>query len=101
MENSPYLYVKLKIKVMSSILNSAKQHLIETAVSLYLDRRSEIDFEEYPDHFKDLGFIISDIDKIETFSELITELEKGKFEVLGFFTSDVDMIENFIDNIRE
>lgn len=81
-----------------SLLSNAKQSLIEHAVQLYLDRRSELDFEDYKDHFSDLGDIIASIDKIDLFSNLIKALENGEFEVLGYFPSDEDMLEEFLNS---
>lgn len=82
-----------------SVLSTAKQLLIERAVKVYLDRRNEIDFEEYPSHFKTLGEIISQIDSHITFSSLIHYLEIGGFEVLGLFPSDNDLLEGFLQEL--
>lgn len=82
-----------------SALSKAKQYLIDKATFLYLDRRSELPFDEYEMHFKDLGSIICAIDQINTFSEVISDLETGKFQVIGYFPSDEDMIEDFLNSI--
>lgn len=83
---------------MSALLK-AKQYLIDQATHLYLERRSELPYEEYEMHFKELGIIIRYIDMINTFSEVISDLETGKFEVIGYFPSDKDMIEDFLNSI--
>ena len=84
---------------MKSALDLAKQDLVQRAVEMYTDRRSEIDFVDYPDHFSNLGSIVSDIDQIESFPEVIKQLEEGKFEVLGLFPSDEDMMTHFLKGI--
>lgn len=84
---------------MKNLLANAKQDLVQRAVEMYTDRRSEIDFFEYPDHFSNLGSIISDIDLIKSFPELVKQLEEGKFEVLGLFPSDEDMMTDFLKGV--
>lgn len=81
-----------------SALIKAKMYLTGQATDLYLERRYDIDFEDYEEHFKNLGAVIRDIDMINTFSELISSLETGKFEVLGYFSSDEDMIDDFLNS---
>jgi len=84
---------------MDYLLLKAKDDLVERAMQVYLDRRSEIEFVEYADHFKDLGSVIASIDELKSLSELTSALEKGKFEVLGLFPSDEDMFEEFFRGI--
>lgn len=79
-------------------LSRAKKYLVDQATHLYLERRSELPYEEYEMHFKELGIIIRFIDMTNTFSELISNLETGKFEVIGYFPSDEDMIEDFLNS---
>ena len=86
---------------MKNLLQNAKEVMIEKAINLYLDRRYEIEVSEYKKHFQDLGDIISQIDEVKSFSELITDLEKGRFEVLGYFLSDEDMMEEFLKDLAE
>ena len=84
---------------MKSALTLAKQDLVERAIQMYTDRRTEIDFIDYPKHFDSMGSVISDIDQIKSFPELVKQLEEGKFEVLGLFPSDEDMMTEFLKGI--
>lgn len=82
---------------MSALIN-AKMYLTGQATDLYLERRYDIDFEDYEMHFKELGIVIRYIDMINTFSELISSLETGKFELIGYFPSDEGMIDDFLNS---
>jgi len=84
---------------MKSALDLAKQDLVERAVEIYTDNRHFTDFADYPNHFSMMGSIISEIDQIGSFPELIKQLEEGKFEVLGLFPSDEDMMTHFLKGI--
>lgn len=84
---------------MKNLLSTAKKVLVERAIELYNDRRSEIDFEEYPDHYASLGEIIWQIDAIDSFAELVKKLEVGRFEAIGLFPTDEDMMEVFLSDV--
>lgn len=79
-----------------STLSKAKQLLIENAIQVYSDRRDDIPFEEYKDHFADMGMIIAQIESYNSLGDLINALEKGDLQVLGYFPEDEDMLEEFI-----
>ncbi len=84
---------------MKNLLANAKQHLIEVAIEVYLDRRGDLEIEEYKDHFGNLGSLIAIIDSFDSFTKLVLALGNGYFEVIGYFPSDEDMLESFLENI--
>ena len=84
---------------MKNLLANAKQHLIEVAIEVYLDRRGDLGTEEYRDHFGNLGALIAVVDSFHSFSKLVQALGNGYFEVIGYFPSDEDMLEDFLHNI--
>lgn len=81
------------------VLNRAKKLLIERTTEMFINRRDELEFDEYADHFQEMGIMISMIDETESLGQLITKLEKGEFEVIGLFTSDDDMLEEFLRDL--
>ena len=84
---------------MRSILERAKESLIERTVEMYLDRRGELEFSEYPSYFEGMGALIAIIEKYESLSDLVKGLEEGVFEPIGLFPSDDDMFDVFFNNI--
>ena len=84
---------------MRSILERAKESLIERTTEIFLDRRGEIEMEEYPSYFQGMGALIAIIEKYETLSDLVKGLEDGVFEPIGLFPSDEDMFDVFFNSI--
>lgn len=84
---------------MNNLLSTGKKLLIERAIELYNDRRDELEFEEYPDHYACLGTIIAGIDQVNSFPILISKIEKGEFESIGLFLDDEDMMEDFLRDV--
>lgn len=81
-------------------LQAAKKILIENAVELYLDRRSELEFSDYTYHFMNLGGLLAQIDKMKTFGEVIAAVESGKFEQLGYFAQEEYALTEFVNAVH-
>ena len=84
-----------------SYLNKAKRNLAARATQIFTDMRSDLQFEEYEGHYTQLGITMSNIDKIETWSELLQRMMKGEFDHIGMFSSDMDEegLEEFLEEI--
>ncbi len=88
---------------MSNLLSTAKQVLIDGANELFEINRADIELtrEEYIRHYSRLGATLFTIDRVESFSELISKLEKGDFEEIGYFSGDEDMLGEFLKAVNE
>jgi hypothetical protein len=82
-----------------SYLLGAKRNLAERATEVYNDMRHDVAFDEYGSHFSRLGETLANIDKTESFGELLQKIMKGDFEHIGLFTDDEDMLEEFLRDI--
>lgn len=82
-----------------SYLLKAKRNLTGRATEVFSDMRHDLAFEEYANHYSDLGITISNIDKTETWGELLQKIMKGDFEHIGLFTDDEDMIEELLKEV--
>jgi hypothetical protein len=82
-----------------SLLSNAKENLVGNAIQLWSDRRYDISLDEYANHFKGMGDLISVIDSYQSLGILISDMEKGKFEVLGYFKGEEDTIQEFMESL--
>ena len=92
----------------TDLLNTIKDYFVESTTDFYNDMRHELGYDEYPDHYKELGQQLAEIEKIRSISDLIRKLDKeeivsplaikGEDEILDE-TLDIIFTE-FYSNIR-
>jgi hypothetical protein len=58
------------------LLNETKKYFSESVIDFYNDMRHELDKDEYPDHYKELGKQLSIIDNVTSISDLIRKLDR-------------------------
>jgi hypothetical protein len=82
---------------MSKVLSTAKRILISQVTELYDLRRDSCEsVVDYQDHYKDLGSLIFQIDKYDSFGDLLNDLEDDNLTSLGYYGADEDLLESFI-----
>jgi hypothetical protein len=83
---------------MKTLLQRAKNVLRSQAIELYTMREEDLDLDEksFSIHYSYMGEMLFEIEKIETFSEIIQKLETGFFNELGYYSDDDDLIEEFL-----
>jgi len=88
---------------MSNLLSTAKKVLKEGSIEFYICMSEDLPLEknEFKRHFGNLGEVICEIDSVNSFSELISKMEKGDFEMIGYFPGDDDMLEEFLKAVKE
>lgn len=87
---------------MADLLSTAKKALIEQANDLYDMRRQdlEVDLTEYQDHYQNLGAIIFQIEKYESFGDIIKDIENDNLNKLGWYGADNNCLESFLDMVN-
>jgi hypothetical protein len=86
---------------MSNLLSTAKQILIETAQTIYDDRRTDLerDLKDYQDHYKNLGAIIFQIDSYKSLGDILNDMENDNLSELGYWGADEGLVEDFISAV--
>ena len=84
-----------------SALSRAKQKLANYASDIYMDRRWDLSFPEYPDHFANLAELIQQIDQYESIGHIISDMENGKLESIGYFADDDEAVLEFLAEVRD
>lgn len=86
-----------------TLLQKSQKVLREQAIELYNIYAEDLPLEkeEFERHYSSLGKILFEIESMESFSQLISKLEKGDFSVLGHYPGDEDMVEEFLISIEE
>ena len=88
---------------MKTLLQRAKNVLRSQAIELYTMREEDLDLDEksFSIHYSYMGEMLFEIEKIETFSEIIQKLETGFFNELGYYSDDDDLIEEFLKAVEK
>ena len=88
---------------MSNLLSTAKQILIETAQTIYDDRRTDLerDLKDYQDHYKNLGAIIFQIDSYKSLGDILNDMENDNLSELGYWGAEEDLLEEFLSAVNE
>jgi len=86
-----------------TLLQKSQKVLKEHAIELYTLNSDDIPLEkeEFKRHYSNLGEVLFEIDSIESFSQVISKLEKGDFEELGYHEDDEDLIEEFLKAVEK
>ena len=86
-----------------SLLQKSQRVLREHAIELYNIFADDIPLEkeEFKRHYSNLGEMLFEIESIESFSQVISKLEKGDFDQLGYCPEDEDMVEEFLKAIEK
>ena len=86
-----------------SLLQKSQRVLREHAIELYSIFADDIPLEkeEFKRHYSNLGEILFEIESIESFSQVISKLEKGDFDQLGYCPDDEDVLEEFLKAIEK
>jgi hypothetical protein len=86
---------------MNNLLSTAKQILIEGAITLYNDRRTdlELNLEDYQDHFQNLGSLIFQVDSYKSLGDILNDMENDNLQELGYYGADDDLIEEFLQEV--
>ena len=58
------------------LLKETKKYFSESVIDFYNDMRHELDKDEYPDHYKELGKQLSIIENVTSISDLIRKLDR-------------------------
>jgi len=58
------------------LLKETKKYFSESIIDFYNDMRHELDKDEYPDHYKELGKQLSIIENVTSISDLIRKLDQ-------------------------
>lgn len=82
-----------------SYLNKAKRNLAARSTEVFNAMREDLDFQEYEDHYFKLGTTMSDIDRTETWGELLQKIMRGNFDHVGMFSEDDENLEEFLEEI--
>jgi hypothetical protein len=87
---------------MENLLSRAKKSLIGQATDLYEFRRDEVelDLTDYQVHYQNLGALIYQIEKYQSFGDIIKDIEDDNLNELGWYGADNYCIENFLEMVK-
>ena len=87
---------------MADLLSAAKKALIEQANDLYDMRRQdlEVDLDDYQNHYQNMGAIIFQIEKYQSFGDIIKDIENDNLTELGWWGADNNCLESFLDMVK-
>jgi hypothetical protein len=91
------------MKTLLPLLQRAKNVLRSQTIELYTMREEDLDLDEksFSIHYANMGETLFEIEKIESFSEIIQKLESGFFNELGYYSDDDDLIEEFLKAVEK
>ncbi len=83
---------------MKTLLEKAKEILLDSAYNLYQLRKDDLDLDElsFENHFRNLGSIVFQIECYQSFGDIISAIEKGDLNSIGYMSEDDYIIEEFI-----
>ena len=86
---------------MNNLLSTAKQILIEGAITLYSDRRTDLDDDalSYQIHYRNMGELIFQVDSYKSLGDILNDMENDNLQELGYYGADHDMIEEFLQEV--
>jgi hypothetical protein len=88
---------------MKTLLEKAKELLINRANELYDMRKEDLDFDalSYRNHFSNLGELIFQIDAYELFGDIIKDIENDNLQELGYYGADEDLLDEFLKAVMK
>jgi hypothetical protein len=88
---------------MKTLLEKAKELLINRANELYDMRKEDLDFDalSYRNHFSNLGELIFQIDAYELFGDIIKDIENDNLQELGYFGADEYLLDEFLKAVMK
>jgi hypothetical protein len=88
---------------MKTLLEKAKELLINRANELYDMRKEDLDFDalSYRNHFSNLGELIFQIDAYELFGDIIKDIENDNLSELGYYGADEYLLDEFLKAVMK
>jgi hypothetical protein len=88
---------------MKTLLEKAKELLINRANELYDMRKEDLDFDalSYRNHFSNLGELIFQIDAYELFGDIIKDIENDNLQELGYYGADEYLLDEFLKHVLQ
>jgi hypothetical protein len=88
---------------MKTLLERAKELLINRANELYDMRKEDLDFDalSYRNHFSNLGELIFQIDAYELFGDIIKDIENDNLQELGYYGADEYLLDEFLKHVLQ
>jgi hypothetical protein len=88
---------------MKTLLEKAKELLINRANELYDMRKEDLDFDalSYRNHFSNLGELIFQIDAYELFGDIIKDIENDNLQELGYYGADEYLLDEFLKAVMK
>lgn len=84
-----------------------KKYLKDLTTDFYNVRADEVEPDELPSHYFNMGYIIKRIEESTSMESIINDVRMGRYEEIGFFHSSPEVyagvdqfLESFIDHIR-
>ena len=85
-----------------------KKYLKDLTTDLYNTRADEVETDELPSHYFNMGYIIKRIEEATSIESILNDVRMGRYQELGFFYSTPEgqepavdqFMESFIDHIR-
>jgi hypothetical protein len=86
---------------MNNLLSTAKQILIEGAITLYNDRRTDLDDDalSYQTHYRNMGELIFQVDSYKSLGDILNDMQNDNLQELGYYGVDDDLIEEFLQEV--
>jgi hypothetical protein len=88
-------------------LNEMKKYLKDLTTDLYNVRAEEVETDELPSHYFNMGYTIKRIEESTSIESIMNDVRMGRYEDIGFFfhtqvsESVIDLfLELFIDHIK-
>jgi hypothetical protein len=89
-------------------LNEMKKFLKDLTTDLYNVRAEEVELDELPSHYFNMGYTIKRIEESTSMESIMNDVRMGRYEDIGFFYSTPEgqepavdqFLELFIDHIR-
>jgi hypothetical protein len=85
------------------LLKIAKKFLVQHTQDLYMTRSQEVEVDEFPTHFFNMGYTLKNIEQTIYFSHLLRDVKYGTYENIGYFKTeddtDEDVTEQFLTDL--
>jgi hypothetical protein len=89
-----------------NVFEASKKFLADHVVDVYMTRSKEIETEEYPVHFFNMGYALKQIEETTSLSKLLLDLKYGVYENVGYFKDseenpEEDVQEQFLSDVYD
>lgn len=81
------------------LLKETKKYFSESVIDFYNDMRHELDKDEYPDHYKELGKQLSIIENVTSISDLIRKLDREIIVSPLAIVGEDEILDETLNNI--